>query len=86
MIARRRTLALLALSILGISLAWPHRREILEFLAPPEADYVEDQSLTEGYGRASADLSAAWSVPLEPGYGSAVVFDREAYVLDREIG
>ena len=86
MFTRRRNLALLALSILGIALAWPHRREILEFLAPPEADYVVDQSLTEGYGRPGANLSAAWSVPLEPGYGGAEVFDRRAYVLDREIG
>lgn len=76
----------MALTALGVALAWPHRREILEFLAPPESDYVEDQALSEGYGRARADLSAAWSVPLEPGYGGAAVFDRKAFVLDRDIG
>ncbi len=86
MLTRRRLIALLALTILAGTLTWPHRREVLEFLAPPEDDYVVDQALGDGYGRASADLSAAWSVPLEPGYGGAEVFDRKAYVLDRESG
>jgi outer membrane protein assembly factor BamB len=86
MLSRRTLLALTALTTLGAAVAWPHRREILEALAPPESDYVETQRLAAGYGRASADLSAAWSVPLEPGYGGAEVFDRKAFVLDREIG
>lgn len=84
---RRRSLLVLALLLtVGAVLSWPHRREILEFLAPPESDYVEDQDLTPEYGRARANLSPAWSVPLEPGYGGAAVRDRLAFVLDREIG
>lgn len=84
---RRRTLISLALLMgIGAYLAWPHRREILEYLAPPESDFVEDQALEPEYGRSRADLSPAWSVPLEPGYGGAAVRDRLAFVLDREIG
>ena len=65
MLSRRTLLALTALATLCAALAWPHRREILEALAPPESDYVEDQRLADGYGRASADLSAAWRVETE---------------------